>query len=86
MKKVIIKIISILIICWLVLVSADGFRLIGSEDPGKYPLLNLGGIQYADKIAKYDSIGFSQIYNLTDGDVFVSGEFKVLGITIAHWE
>lgn len=64
MRKITIKTISILLICLLALVSIDGFRLIGSEDPGKYPLLNLGGIQYADKIAKYDSIGFSQIYNI----------------------
>lgn len=86
MRKITIKIISIILICWLILISVDGVRLIGSKDPGKYPLLYLGGIQHADKIAKYDSIGFSQIYNLTDGDVFVSGEFKVLGITITHWE
>ena len=85
MKKKIRTIVITIIACWLLLVIIDGVRLIGSTDPGRRPLLNLGGIQAADKIAEYDSLGFSQTYHLTDGDAFASGEFTVLGLRIAQW-
>ena len=86
MKKKAVKILAAIIICWAALVTVEGFRLIGSTDPGKYPLIYLGSTQIADKIAEYGSIGFSQEYHLTMGDTFVYGEFKVLGIRIARWE
>ena len=86
MKKKLRTIVVAIIACWLFLVIIDGVRLIGSTDPERRPLLNIGGIQAADKIAEYDSPGFSQTYHLTDGDAFSSGEFTVLGLSIAHWE
>lgn len=51
-----------------------------------HPLIVLGSTQTADEIADYHSLGFSQTYHLTNEDVFVYGEFKVLGIRIARWE
>lgn len=86
MKKKGIKILAAIFICWIALVTVEGFRLIGSTDPGKSPLVRLGGMQYQDKLAEYESIGFSQEYHLTTGDAFVYGEFRVLGIRIARWE
>ena len=66
--------------------AIEGFRLIGSTDPGKCPLITLGSTQTADEIADYGSLGFSQTYHLTNGDAFVYGEFRVWGIRIARWE
>lgn len=86
MKKKLLKMILVLVLCWGVLVVIEGFRLIGSTNPGKYPLITLGSHQSQDEIADYGSLGFSQTYHLTDGDSFVYGEFKVLGIRIALWE
>lgn len=86
MKKKTIKILAAILICWVTFVTVEGFRLIGSTDPGKYPLLYVGGSHMQDKYAKYGSIGFAQEYHLTTGDVFVYGEFKVMGIRIARWE
>ena len=69
-----------------IFVAIEGFRLIGSTDPGKCPLITLGSTQTADEIADYGSLGFSQTYHLTNGDAFVYGEFRVWGIRIARWE
>ena len=74
------------ILCWVLFVSVEGFHLIGSTDPGRFPFLRLGGVQTQDIVARYDSLGFSQIYYLTDGDTFISGEFKVLGFSVKKWE
>lgn len=86
MKKKILKAVLGILICWGIFVAIEGFRLIGSTDPGKCPLITLGSTQTADEIADYGSLGFSQTYHLTNGDAFVYGEFRVLGIRIARWE
>ncbi|RGR53682.1 hypothetical protein DWY38_10530 [Agathobacter rectalis] len=86
MKKKILKAVLGILICWGIFVAIEGFRLIGSTDPGKCPLITLGSTQTADEIADYGSLGFSQTYHLTKGDAFVYGEFLVLGIRIARWE
>ncbi len=86
LKKRAFKILAAILICWGLFVTAEGFRLIGSTDPGRYPLIHLGGLQVQDELAEYGSIGFSQEYHLTKGDTFVYGEFRVLGIRIARWE
>ena len=74
------------ILCWGIFVFVEGLRLIGSTDPGKYPLLNISGTHIQDELAEYGSLGFSQAYHLSDGDSFLHGEFRVLGIRIAIWE
>ena len=84
MKKI-LKILSAVILVWGILVAVEGFRLIGSTDPGKHPLITTESIQIADETADYGSLGFSQTYYLSAGDLFVCGEFKVLGIPIAKW-
>ena len=86
MKKKILKIILGIILCWGIFVAIEGFRLIGSSNPGKYPILNIGTTQIADELAQYISLGFSQTYHLSNNDSFVYGEFKVLGIRISRWE
>ncbi len=86
MKKKVLKVVLGFLVCWGLFVAIEGFRLIGSTDPGKYPLITLGSTQAADKIADYESLGFSQTYYLTTDDSFVYGEFRVLGIRIAKWE
>lgn len=70
---------------WALFVLAEGVRLVGSTDPAATPLLTLGGEQRADVCARYDSIGFTQYYALGWDDVFCSGEFRVLGVTVASW-
>jgi len=47
--------------------------------------LSIGGVQKQDVVARYDSLGFSQIYYLEYDDTFVSGEFKVLGFSVKKW-
>ena len=86
MKKKILKAVLGILICWGIFVAIEGFRLIGSTDPGKCPLITLGSTQTVDEIADYGSLGFSQTYHLTNGDAFVYGEFRVWGIRIARWE
>lgn len=85
-EKKILKAVLGILICWGIFVAIEGFRLIGSTDPGKCPLITLGSTQTADEIADYGSLGFSQTYHLTNGDAFVYGEFRVWGIRIARWE
>ncbi|MGM9521872.1 MAG: hypothetical protein ACI3VB_05275 [Oscillospiraceae bacterium] len=86
MKKKALKVALAFFIYWVLFVAIEGFCLIGSTNPGKYPLIVLGSTQTADEIADYNSLGFSQTYYLTNEDSFVYGEFKVLGIRIARWE
>lgn len=86
MKKKVYKIMGVVVICWLILGVVEGLRLIGSTNPGNSPLLSIRSKQIADEVAEYGSLGFSQTYYLTEEDTFVSGEFRVLGIRIAHWE
>lgn len=85
-KKKVYKIMGVVVICWLILGVVEGLRLIGSTNPGNSPLLSIRSKQIADEVAEYGSLGFSQTYYLTEEDTFVSGEFRVLGIRIAHWE
>ena len=86
MRKRILKVVLGILICWGFFITIEGFRLIGSADPGKYPFLTLGSTQITDEIADYNSLGFSQTYHLTNEDSFIYGEFQVLGIRIARWE
>ena len=41
MKKKILKAVLGILICWGIFVAIEGFRLIGSTDPGKCPLITL---------------------------------------------
>lgn len=86
MKKKILIVFLASVLCWGTLVAVEGVRLIGSTDPGKYPLLYTSGTHIQDELADYNSLGFSQKYHLSNGDSFVYGEFCVLGITVARWE
>ena len=86
MKKKFLKVFLTIILCWGIFVAVEGVRLIGSTDPGKYPLLYISGTHIQDELAAYNSLGFSQEYYLSDGDSFVYGEFYVLGIRVARWE
>lgn len=83
--KPLLKIFCVVILCWGIFVSVEGFRLIESTDPGKYPLLCIATTQIADEIAEYHSLGFSQVYYLSYGDIFVYGEFNILGQCVARW-
>lgn len=71
---------------WLALVMLEGVRLAGSTDPSKRPLLSLGGVQAQDCCAEYVSLGFAQDYHLGEGDRFVSGQFRVLGVPVVRWD
>ena len=86
MKIKLLKVFLTAILCWGIFVSIEGVRLIGSTDPGKYPLIRISGTHIADELAEYGSLGFSQVYHLSNGDAFIYGEFSVLGIKIARWE
>ena len=86
MKKKFLTVFLAIVLCWGIFVAVEGVRLIGSTDPGKYPLLYLSGTHIQDALADYNSLGFSQEYHLSNGDSFVYGEFSVLGITVARWE
>lgn len=81
-----VKILLAILACWAVFVAVEGVRLIGSADPGKYPILTIYSIQTADEIADYHSLGFAQTYHLTARDAFVYGEFSVLGVRLFRWE
>lgn len=86
MKKKYGKAFLAIILCWILFVSMEGFRLIGSTDPGKHPLLYISEHHIQDELAEYGSLGFSQVYHLSTGDAFVYGEFRVLGMRVAMWE
>lgn len=86
MKKKFLYVFLVIILCWGILVTVEGVRLIGCTNPGKYPFLYISGIHIQDELADYNSLGFSQEYHLADGDSFVYGEFYVLGIRVARWE
>ena len=86
MKKKALKAALAFFICWVFFVALEGLLLIGNTDPGKAPLIVLGGAHIADEIDAYSSLGFSQTYYLTYPDSFVSGEFKVFGVKVAGWE
>ena len=58
MKKKILKAVLGILICWGIFVAIEGFRLIGSTDPGKCPLITLGSTQTADEIAA-GGLGFA---------------------------
>lgn len=85
MKKKLLTLLLVILLCWLLLVVIEGFSLIGSTDAGKHTLLYISGTHIQDELAEYGSLGFSQVYHLSDGNSFVYGEFKVLGIRIAKW-
>ena len=67
MKSRPVKIILAILAFWAVFVAVEGVRLIGSADPGKYPILTIYSTQTADEIADYHSLGFAQTYHLTVG-------------------
>ena len=86
MKKRLMKVFAAVVLCWGLFAAAEGARLIGSTDPGKYPLLYLWGTHVQDELAEYNSLGFSQKYHLAAGNSFVYGEFYVLGVRVSRWE
>lgn len=43
MRKRVIKILLAVVLCWSIYVTVEGIRLVGSTDPGKYPVLRLSG-------------------------------------------
>lgn len=86
MKKKLLKGFLIIALCWILFLTFEGVRLIGSTDPGKYPIVYLSGHHIQDELAEYESLGFSQVYHLSAGDTFVYGEFHMLGIRVARWE
>lgn len=81
-----IKLFVVLVLCWGIFVAVEGNRLIGSENPGKYPILYIGGTHIAGERAEYLSLGFSQIYYLDKNDSFEYGEFCVLGLKVSRWD
>ena len=58
MKKKALKAALAFFICWVFFVALEGLLLIGSTDPGKAPLIVLGGAHIADEIDAYSSLGF----------------------------
>ena len=81
----ILAVFLILLFLWSTLVMVEYSRLEGSTDPGERPFLTLGSTQIQNELAEYHSLGFTQRYELTEGDQVVSGEFRILGIKIASW-
>lgn len=53
MKKKALKAALAFFICWVFFVALEGLLLIGSTDPGKAPLIVLGGAHIADEIDAY---------------------------------
>ena len=86
MRKRVIKILLAIVLCWSIYVTVEGIRLVGSTDPGKYPVLRLSGSHIQDELDEYGSLGFSVKYHLSYGDSFEYGEFYILGIKAARWE
>ena len=86
MRKRVIKILLAVVLCWSIYVTLEGIRLVGSTDPGKYPVLRLSGSQIQDELAEYGSLGFSVKYHLSYGDSFEYGEIYILRIKAARWE
>ena len=74
-----------IVLCWLIWTTIETGRLIDSRDPSLAPLITIGSRQAADELALYQSLGFTQVYHLTEGDEFVSGEFRVFGIPAERW-
>ena len=80
-----IRFILCIFLCWMILFTVETGRLIDSRDPSLAPLITIGGRQVADELALYESLGFTQVYHLREGDEFVSGEFRLFGITAERW-
>ena len=78
MKKKALKAALAFFICWVFFVALEGLLLIGSTDPGKAPLIVLGGAHIADEIDAYSSLGFSQTYYLTIHLCLASSRFLEL--------
>ena len=70
---------------WLILFTIETGRLIDSRDPSKAPLITISSRHVADELALYQSLGFTQVYHLTEGDEFVSGEFRLFGFPAERW-
>ena len=86
MKKKLIIVFMVIIFCWGVFITIEGIRLIGSTDLGKKPLFYISGTHIQNELAEYNSVGFSQVYHLVEGDCFLYGEFYVLGIRVIKWK
>ena len=80
-----IRFVLCIFLCWLILFTVETGRLIDSRDPSLTPLITVGGRQVADELALYQSLGFTQVYHLSEGGEFVSGEFRLFGITAERW-
>lgn len=75
-----------LLLCWLILFTVETGRLVGSTDPSVAPHLTVATSHKQGDFLMYRSLGFTQVYHLGEGDEFVSGEFRLFGITAERWE
>ena len=73
------------VLCWLIWTTIETERLVFSTDPTLAPMITIGGRHVADELALYQSLGFTQVYYLGEGDEFVSGEFRLFGIPTERW-
>ena len=80
-----LRFVMCLFLAWLIWVTVETGRLIDSRDPSLAPLITIGGKQVADELALYQSLGFTQVYHLGEGNEFVSGEFRLFGIPAERW-
>jgi len=74
-----------IVLCWLIWTTIETERLVFSTDPTLAPLITIGGRHVADELALYQSLGFTQVYYLGEGDEFVSGEFRLFGFPTERW-
>ena len=86
MKKMLIRVFMAIIICWGLFIAIEGIRLIGSTDPGKKPLFYISGTHIQNELSEYNSVGLSQVYHLSEGDIFLYGEFYILGTRVTRWK
>ena len=80
-----IRFILCIFLCWLILFTVETGRLIDSRDPALAPLITVSARHVQDELALYQSLGFTQVYHLTEGDEFVSGEFRLFGFPAERW-
>ncbi|MBE6969984.1 MAG: hypothetical protein E7442_07720 [Ruminococcaceae bacterium] len=72
-------------LCWLIWTTIETGRLVYSTDPAVTPMITIGRKQVADELVLYQSLGFTQVYHLAEGNEFVSGEFRIFGIPAERW-
>ncbi|MBQ2895411.1 MAG: hypothetical protein IJE26_01720 [Oscillospiraceae bacterium] len=80
-----IRFILCIFLCWVIWFTIESGRLVYSTDPSLAPLITISSRHVADELVLYQSLGFSQVYYLGEGDEFVSGEFRLFGIPAERW-